>query len=68
MKLIFGKDAAKELGVSAWFVCSMKKAGAPFWGNKTDIGELENWMRANPGFVANQQWPRKARETTRDGK
>lgn len=56
MTLVFGNQAAKALGVSVWFVSSMKKAGAPFWGNKTDVGELEKWLRENPGFVANQQW------------
>lgn len=63
MKLVFGKEAAAALGVSEWFVSSMKKAGAPFWGYKTDVGELEKWLQANPTFTANQQWPRKARTT-----
>lgn len=58
MKLVFGKQAAEALGVSEWFVSSMKRAGAPFWGYKTDVTELENWLRANPGFVPQHQWPK----------
>jgi len=60
VKLVFGKVAAKELGVSVWFVSSMKRAGAPFWGYKTDVQELEAWLRANPNFIANRQWRRAA--------
>jgi hypothetical protein len=61
MKLIFGCEAAIQLGVSEWYIASMKKAGAPFWGSKTDVGQLEQWLIANPGFTANHQWERKAR-------
>lgn len=61
MKLIFGCEAAQLLGVSDWYIASMKKAGAPFWGSKTDLGHLEQWLIANPGFTANLQWKRKAR-------
>lgn len=61
MKLVFGKEAAKALGVSEWFISSMKKAGAPFWGYKTDVEELEKWLRANQTFVASHQWRRKER-------
>lgn len=59
VKLVFGKEAAEALGVSPWFVSSLKRAGAPFWGNKTDVGELETWLRANPDFVAKHQWTRR---------
>ncbi len=56
MKLVFGHVAAKELGVSTWFISSLKRAGAPFWGYKTDVEELSKWLRENPGFVAKRQW------------
>lgn len=56
MNLVFGHEAAKALGVSPWFISSMKRAGAPFWGYKTDVHELEKWLRANPGFIARRQW------------
>ena len=56
MKLVFGREAAQALGVSEWFVSSMKRAGAPFWGYKTDVVELEKWLRAHPGFIARHQW------------
>ncbi len=56
MKLVFGKEAAEAMGVSVWFISSMKRAGAPFWGRKTDVGELEKWLRAHPHFVASHEW------------
>lgn len=56
MTLVFGHQAAKALGVSPWFISSMKRAGAPFWGRKTDVEELKNWLRKNPHFVPKHQW------------
>ena len=58
VKLVFGKEAAQALNVSDWYMASMKRAGAPFWCRKTDIEELEKWLRANPRFSAQSQWPK----------
>lgn len=56
MKLIFGNQAAIQMGVSTWFIASMKRAGAPFWGRKTDVESLSAWLRSHPGFVAAHAW------------
>jgi hypothetical protein len=62
VQLVFGKQAAAEMRVSPWFISSMKRAGAPFWGSKTSVAELDVWLRANPGFVAKHQWPKRAKQ------
>jgi hypothetical protein len=46
----------------------MKRAGAPFWGYKTDVGELEKWLRENAGFIACHQWPSKTKNKTTKAK
>lgn len=56
MTLVNGAEAAKQMGVSRWFISSLKRAGAPFWGNKTCIKKLEDWLDKHPEFVAKRAW------------
>ena len=63
MRLIFAKEAAEEMNVSPWYIASLKRAGAPFWGSKTSVADLEVWMCANPTFVAKHQWPARKLES-----
>jgi hypothetical protein len=58
VKLLCGKAAAAELGVSRWTIQCMKKAGAPFRGNLTTVEWLMHWLEDHPEFVASRVYPR----------
>ena len=57
MKLVSRTEAAEALGVSTWFVSSMKRAGAPFWGRRTCVAALAKWLLEHPNFIAKRTWP-----------
>jgi len=50
MKLLFGRQLAEQLGVSLFYVATMKKMGCPFRGRKTSMLWARKWLEANPDF------------------
>lgn len=61
MKLLFASQLATQLGVSQFYVGSMKKAGCPFRGRKTTMLWAIKWLEANPWFKTTVVYPRRKR-------
>lgn len=64
-KAVSIRAAAEALGVSAWYIYSMKRAGCPGAGRKVFITDLRRWLREHPGFVAKDVWTQKERARRR---
>lgn len=49
------QEAADALGVSVWYLHSVKRAGGP-GGRKVFITSIRKWLDEHPNFVAKKAW------------